>query len=88
MEGVKYVPRKCDISIKGVALDEIIELVTSNIIRNDYVIQKDKIEFVSIWQKLIGNNEDSLEKVIRNSIATLKNTFSIDEFVFVRIENG
>lgn len=87
MEGTKYVPRKCDISVKGVTMDEIIELVTSNIIRNDYVIQKDKIEFVSIWQKLIGNNEDSIEKVIRNSITTLKNTFSIDEFVFIRIED-
>ena len=88
MEGTKYVPRKCDVSIKGVTLDDIIELVTSNIIRNDYVIQRDKIEFVSIWQKLIGSNEDSIEKVIRNSIATLKNTFSIDEFFFVRIEDG
>ena len=87
MEGTKYVPRKCDVSIKGVALDEIMELITSNIIRNDYVIQKDKIEFVSIWQKLIGNNEDSIEKVVRNSITTLKNTFSIDEFVFIRIED-
>ena len=88
MEGTKYVPRKCDVSIKGVTLDDIMELVTSNIIRNDYVIQRDKIEFVSIWQKLIGSNEDSIEKVVRNSIATLKNTFSIDEFFFVRIEDG
>ena len=88
MGGGKYVPRKCDVSIKGVTLDEIMELVTSSIIRNDYVIQKNKIEFVSIWQKLIGNNEDSIEKVVRNSITTLKNTFSIDEFVFIRIEDG
>ena len=87
MDGTKYVPRKCDVSIKGVSADEIMELVTSNIIRNDYAIQKDKIEFVSIWQKLIGNNEDSIGKVIRNSIATLKNTFNIDEFVFIRIED-
>lgn len=88
MEGTKYVPRKCDVSIKGVTLDEIIELITSNIVRNDYLIQKEKIEFVSIWQKIIGNNEDSIEKAIRNSITTLKNTFSIDQFVFIRIEDG
>ena len=88
MEGTKYVSRKCDVSIKGISLDDIMELITSNIIRNDYLIQKDKIEFVSIWQKLIGNNEDSIEKVVRNSIATLKNTFSIDEFVFIRIEDN
>lgn len=88
MKGIKYVPRKCDVSVKGVTLDEIMELISSNIIRNDYVIQKNKIEFVGIWQKLIGNNEDSIEKVVRNSITTLKNTFSIDEFVFIRMEDG
>lgn len=88
MDGSNYVPRKCDVSIKGVTVEEIVELITSNIIMNDYIIQKDKIEFVSIWQKLIGNNDSSIEKVVSNAIATLKNTFSIDEFVFVRIENG
>lgn len=88
MDGTEYIPRKSDVRIKGVTFDDIINLVTSNIIRNDYIIQRDKIEFVSIWQKLIGNNDDTIEKVIRNSIATLKNTFSIDEFVFIRFEDG
>ena len=88
IEGTKYVPRKCDVTIKAISVDNIIDLVTSNIIKNDYDIQRDKIEFVSIWQKLIGNMDDSIEKVIRNSISTLKNTFSIDEFVFIRIEDG
>ena len=88
MDGMGYVPRGYDIRLKDITPDEIMDLITSNIVKSDYIIQKDKIEFVNVWQKLIGNNDDSLEKVIRNAITTLKNTFSIDEFVFIRLEDG
>ena len=88
MNGYDHVPRKYDVAIKGVSVDDIIELLTSSIIKDDYVIQKRKVEFISIWQKLLSNSEDSVEKVIRNSITTMKNNFSIDDFIFIRQEEG
>lgn len=87
-DGQSYIPRRCDVSVKGVTMDEILDLATSSIIHNDYIVQRSKMDFLSIWQKITNNDEDTADKIIHNSITTLKNSYSIDELIFIRIEDG
>ena len=88
MEGKTYANMKWNLSFKGISLDEIIEMSVRKGIVRDYQEQNDEINFLSIWQKFINNNDLSITQTIHNAITTLKNNYSIDELIFIRMENG
>lgn len=86
--GNEYMPRRYDVGVKGITMEEILDMAVYNITRSDYVIQKSRMDFLSIWQKITNNTEDLMDKMIKNSVNALKNGYIIDEFLFIRMENG
>lgn len=88
MEGKTYASMKWNLSFKGITLDEIIAMSVRKGIVRDYQEQNDEINFLSIWQKFINNNDLSITQTIYNAITALKNDYSIDELIFIRMENG
>ena len=87
LEGKTYTNMKWNLSFKGISLDEIIEMSVRKGIVRDYQEQNDEINFLSIWQKFINNTDLSITQMIYNAITTLKNDYSIDELIFIRMED-
>lgn len=88
MEGKAYQNMKWNLSFKGITIDEIIQMSTRKGIIKDYQQQNDEINFLSIWQKFINNTDLSIAQTIQNAMTTLKNNYSIDEMMFIRMEEG
>lgn len=88
LEGRTYTSVKWNLSFKGISLEEIVEMSVRKGIMRDYQEQKEEINFLSIWQKFINNTHSSIKQTIHNAMTTLKNNYSIDEMIFIRMENG
>ena len=88
LEGKTYKGMKWNLSFKGVPMDEILQMAAKVGMERDYEEQKNEINFLSIWQKLINNSETSIERMVENAITTLKNNNNLDEFIFIKIEDS
>lgn len=88
IEGTTYNPMKWNLTMKGITIDEIVEMSVRKGMTKSYEEQKNDIEFLSIWQKLINNPQESVDRMVYNSITTLKNNYNIDEVIFIQIEEG
>lgn len=88
LDGTPYHSMKWNLSLKGVTLEDITDMTVHYGIEKDYREQKNEIEFLGIWQKIINNDQQSLHRILENSVRTLKNYYNLDEILFIRIENG
>ncbi len=88
LEGKVYIPMKWNLSFKGITLDKIVENAEVIGIERDFKAQKEEIDFLSIWQKIINNASNSIPRTIDNAVTTLKNNYNIDELTFIRMEDG
>lgn len=88
LEHTKYKPIKWNLSCKGVTIESIIERANVEGMQRDHKEQMEEINFLSIWQKVINTPSKSIQRIIDNSITTLKNNYKIDELLFIRIEDN
>ena len=54
----------------------------------DYNSQKKDLEFLSIWQKILSGSINDYEKVLDTAFVSLMNQYNLDDFIFIRMENG
>lgn len=87
LEGKKHAMIKLNMPLKGMTLEEINEQAIKLGMEKHYNEQKTEINFLSIWQKLINANGESMERTIDNALLNFKNRYNIDELTFIRIEN-
>lgn len=87
-DGKKREIEDYDISLKKVSQKTIIEKAEYIGIKKDYNSQKTDLEFLSIWQKILSGNSMDTEQVLDNAFTTLMNQYNLDDFVYIRIENG
>lgn len=88
MENTVYSPLKWNMSIKGIALEQVLEMASHKGVQRSYDEQKDEINFLGIWQKIVNVNDSSIQRIIDNSIETLKSSYGFDELIFIRMEEG
>ncbi len=59
----------------------------AGIAKNYEALQK-KMEFISVWQKIIDISGKSFSYLVENALNTVMSNFSIDEMVYIRYQEG
>lgn len=80
-------PKKLDIGIKCINEEEIIERARYIGMSIDYKSQKVDLEFLGIWQKVLGENYQNMDRVLDNAFVTFVNQYNLDDFLFIRMED-
>lgn len=88
LEHKESMPMRWNISLKGITLREINENVSAIAVKKSYQRQREYVEFLAVWQKVVESHDESVKKLIENSISTFKNYFNMDHLLFIRFENG
>lgn len=88
LEGKANDCMKWNLSFKGITMDQIIAKAVVAGMERDFKEQREEIDFLAIWQKIINNSDNSVSRTIDHSITTLKNNYNIDQITFIRMEDG
>ena len=80
-------PRKWNLTLEGVTLNEIENNVKALAVQYSNDRQNHDMEFLSIWQKMVDGYTDTPDKLIVTSIKTFKKYFSMDYVLFIQYEN-
>lgn len=83
-----YIHAGFNFELKDISLKDIEESTDSIAIKEFYLRQKEYIEFMTIWQKVVNTMTPTIDELINTSIVTMKNYFNISAIVFVRNEDG
>lgn len=75
------------LGLKSVSAEEIIKKAERIGLERDYKSQKEDLDFLGIWQKILGSKSKDLNHVLENAFVTLMNQYNLDDFVFIKIEN-
>lgn len=88
LENAEYIHTSFSFELKDITLKVIEENTDSVAIRESYNRQRDYIEFMTIWQKVVNSMTPTIDELINSSIITMKNYFNISSVIFIRCEDG
>lgn len=72
---------------RGITIDEVKERVKNIGILNRSKEEKERIEFLSRWSKIISKTGASVEDMVSDVLNTFCNNFQIDNLLFIDINN-
>ena len=85
--GKKIPKEELDLGINKVEISDIIEKAKYTGMAKGYDEQNEDLEFLSIWQKVLSENGQDMERVLDNAFVTLANKYNLDDFLFIRMEH-
>lgn len=88
MEGREYSGRKWELPLKDIELDTIKDKAVQAGIAKNYEEQKNEINFLGIWQKMVNNTDTPIHTMTEHAITTFMNNYNMDDFIFIRIEDA
>ena len=87
IQGEEVPMAKMDLGLKTVSAEEIVEKAEHLGLARDYKSQKEDLDFLGIWQKILNNQSKDCNQVLENAFVTLMNQYNLDDFLFIRMEN-
>lgn len=84
----EFVRRPGNLTLDTLTLEEIQNATRQAGISKNYSAQKNQMEFLSIWQKIIDITGKTREKLITNALNTFTANFSIDVMLYIRYQKG
>lgn len=77
-----------ELSLRGITLNNITLLIKNIGIYNRSIEEKERVQFLSKWTKLLNTSASSVGEMIDDSIKVFENNFGIDNCIFIKIEEG
>lgn len=77
-----------ELSLKGITLNNIMQVIKNIGIYNRSIEEKERVQFLSKWTKIINSPGNLADDIIKDSIKTFKNNFGVDNCIFIKNENG
>ncbi len=77
-----------ELSLRGITLNNITQLIKNIGIYNRSIEEKERVQFLSKWTKLLNASVSSVDEMINDSIKAFENNFGIDNCIYIKIEDG
>ncbi len=77
-----------ELALKGITLNNIMQLIRHVGVYNRSIEEKERVQFLSKWTKILNSFVYSIGAMIEDSIKAFENNFGIDNCLFIKIENG
>lgn len=87
-DGFSYKLPEYALGMKGTSIEEILDFASRIGLKKKYTEQRNELNFMSIWQKLMNSEDLSLQDTVDNAAMTLKNNYNIDNLILIRMEGG
>ena len=71
-----------------ISKNQLEELIRQTALQKENIRNKQQLEFISIWQKLLDKNDVQVYEVVKSSIRLFLNRFNNDCALYVRREDG
>ena len=88
LEGRTHIPADYGLKLTDITLDDIMKLVRNEGIKKELKEQKDNIQFLAIWQKLISHPEKPSGEIIESAVMSFRNHFKVDKVLFIQYVHG
>lgn len=88
-EGKTYVQKHAEVAkLQGVTLAEIQTATKQAGTVKNYEALKKKMEFISVWQKIIDITDRNFDELVQNALNTFMLNFNIDVMSYIRYKDG
>ena len=88
-EGRTYVQKHAEAAeLQGVTLTEIQTATKQAGTVKNYEALKKKMEFISVWQKIIDISDRNFDELVQNALNTFMLNFNIDVMSYIRYKDG
>lgn len=77
-----------EMALRGITLNNIMQVIKNIGIYNRSIEEKERVQFLSKWTKILNGSVYSIDDMIEDSIKTFKNNFGIENCLFIKLEAG